>query len=139
MRTITIPPVVTIVDPSSRKPLEPNPGVPLRYSLRDLVRWLLDSCGAFNDSAVGARAAMRIDRAFGEPGAVDGGAVVLDDQDHELLRAAAEKPDRGYPKLESRDRSGAVVYSLPLGAQLVPMLDAILDAKKDVAATAAKE
>jgi hypothetical protein len=122
MRHVPVIPPVTVTDPASGEPIVVN-GAPYTYAMPQLVKWLVDTCKSFNETGVGIRAGVRIERAF------ETDPVTLSDEDWQRLRDAAETPDNGYPSLTARD-GDKVLAQIPLAKQMLPFIDAIAEAKE---------
>jgi hypothetical protein len=126
-RTIHIVPPITVKDPASGEPIVIG-DKPYTYSMPQLVKWLVDTCKAFNESGVGIRASVRIEQTFAV-GDVAPVSVTLSEEDWQRLRDAAETPDSGYPSLTARD-GDKVLAQIPLARQMLPFIDAIAEAKE---------
>lgn len=63
------------------------------FTLPMFLLWAINTAPAFNNSGVGIRSAVRIERAADEAN----GVIRLDDEDYDRLLAVVKKPDAGYP------------------------------------------
>lgn len=96
--------------------------------LEGLIAWLIETDVRFNSNAAGIRMGVRIENAVeksrGKP------YVELADDQHEHLRAAAEKPSSGYPPLSLTAPDGTARETRTARPWL-PLIDAICEAKDE--------
>ncbi len=107
MKTIVVPEELTLGEGAG------NAAAPVKFGFAQFVVAVLNIDGRFNQDLLGVRSAVKLEALV--KGARAGSDLALEDADHELLRAAVERPTHGYPLTPAR-----------LAA---PFIEAILSAK----------
>lgn len=97
------------------------------FGVEHLIDWLIRNDSRFNENGAGIRAGLRIEDAIAKCDALPYIGPLSIEQ-HAILKAAAEDPSSGYPKLVATQADGKQ-SEMYIGRQILPMVDAISSAK----------